>query len=348
MSKYEVQRQISWTESFWEWLLLQNDFKGAIKSHGYYRFHKDVLIDQYYKWLERERPQTDSIHSISTIKKTWPAASFGIERLSQTPKILNNNELYVVRAGGGNFVVFDMRDFLPPYLSLDWTEYSRAIEELPVRLPRGYQRLAIQFRTQWNEHTFIKALHFCGAFSLLVERLSRNHTTKYVTGPTGPIMLRFPFWMRRNGVNSDSTHRLVPFVHDGVVDLDECLYPKDTNAIIPIEAKLQHFPDLAWHKLTFPCYRFIGQPHFDSDEEESWRVPRAPALRSNDCKSQIAPVYCTYHAPTRQAILHLFPRVQLYSGKVPSLSTQKVHGVILNEKKQMLPAQTFRVDMSWI
>jgi hypothetical protein len=349
MSKCELQNQINPTISFWEWLLLQNDFKSQIKKLGYYQFNKDILIDRYYKWHGRqEHAGRRGIHSIPTSTKALSSASFGIERLSQTPKILNNNELCLIRAGGGNFIVFDMREFLPPFLSLNWTEYSGTVEKLPTRLPRGYQRLVEQFRTQWNEHTFIQALHFCGAFSSLVERISRHRTTKYVTGPSGPIISRFPFWMKKNGVNSGVSHRLVPFVYEGVVDLDECLYPRDTNIIIPIEAKLQPHPDLAWHKLAFPCYRFIDQPRFEAEDENS-SLPRIPALRSDKCTNQIVPVYCAYHTGTRQAIIHVFPKVLVYSGKLRVLSsTEKMRGLIINEKKQMVPAQTFSADMSWI
>jgi len=224
-----------------------------------------------------ENPNRDRLHSS-------PNVSFSFERLSQTPKTLNDDQLYLVRAGGGNVIVFDMREFLPPFMSLNWTEYSSATEELPLRLPREYRKLADHFRTQWNEKTLLRALHFCGAFSSLVARISKS-ASRYVTGPSGPMMSRFPFWMKRNGVRHKNSRQLIPFIYEGVVDLDESLYPQDTNLVLPIEAKLQHFHDLSWHKLAFPCFRYIHQPHFENYQAKaSSNLSPAQATRSRICR----------------------------------------------------------------
>jgi hypothetical protein len=337
--------QIAQRESFWEWLILQHDFKRAITISGYYSINKELLIPQYARWRDG---RTSAIASspANNITKNRPPLSV-IERLSQTPKILNNSELYLVRTGEGNLVVFDMRQFLPPFLSLNRMDFSGAVD-LPIRLPKGYQRFAWQFRTQWNETSFIRALHYCGAFSSLLHAISKHRTNKYVTGPSGPIMSRFYFWMRRNGVNSENSGRVEPFKFEGVVDLDECLYPLGTDMIIPIEAKLQLFPDLAWHKLAFPCNRLFGPTHFQGAvREQSAAV--AAALRRDNGKIRILPSFCWYSSATKQAMIHVFPQLQLYSGKTRAFSVEgKVQGVILNEKRQMVPEQTFRIDMSWI
>jgi hypothetical protein len=153
--------------------------------------------------------------------------------------------------------------------------------------------------------------------------------------------------MRRNGVNSENNSRLVPFVHEGVVDLDECLYPTGTNIVLPIEAKLQHFQDLSWHKLAFPCYRFISQPRI-TNGQKSCEGPDFADMRRDRSWRAVAAVYCAYDAKLRCAIIHAFPAVKVHSGKVHALSVEKVNGLILNEKSQMIPAQSFRVDMAWI
>jgi hypothetical protein len=159
-------------------------------------------------------------------------------------------------------------------------------------------------------------------------------------------MSLFPFWMRRNGVNSNNSRRLDPFVYRGVTDLDECLYAKDTDLVIPIESKMHHIPDLAWHKLAYPCYRFIGQPRFDAQSVVADSGTRM-TLRQEG-RRRVVPASCAYHAATRQAMIHVFPEVQLYSGRVRDLSSEKVQGMILNEQRQMAPAQTYTVDMGWI
>lgn len=333
---------------------MQKDLKKGIKNQGYYEFHKDIVINQHREWLEasNEKSAHDSGQgaSVSNANRHLPStSSFTTERLSQTPKFLNNNQLYLVKTGGGNYTIFDMREFLPPFLSLYGLDSSsQDVEDLPVRLPRnGYRNLAMSFGMQWNEHTFIRALHFCGAFSALVAKITKNRTRRYVAGPSGPITTRFPFWMK------SKTGRLVPFVHDGTADLDECLYPRGANTIIPIEAKLQHITDLSWHKLAFPCYRFINQPsdcHLQlkgEPVESQWTFP--PAVVVAQRRKNIIPVYCAYRANTREALIYVFPPVQTYNKKLSRAAGRvRVNGVVLNESRQMFPEKIFKVDLSWV
>jgi hypothetical protein len=117
--------------------------------------------------------------------------------------------------------------------------------------------------------------------------------------------------------------------------------------VLPIEAKLQHFQDLAWHKLAFPCYRFIAQPRL-KDGQKSWQKPEPAFMRSEKPWRVVSAVYCAYDAKLKCAIVHVFPTVRVHSGRVPALSVEKVNGIILNEKSQMIPTHSFKVDMSWI
>jgi hypothetical protein len=263
--------------------------------------------------------------------------NFDIERLSHTPKILNNNELYLVRLGKGEYVIFDMREFLPPFLSLSWIEQHKATE-LPTRLPAGYDRTTCHFQTQWNEHTFINALDSRGVFSSLVEIISRGRTKKYINGPSGPVASKFPFWMRRNGVNSRNPRKLVPFAYDGVVDLDKCLYPRDTSITIAIEAKATHITDLAWHKLSFPCHRFLEH---DSQIFKKGRSSKA---------GSIVPVYCAYDHHSREGMIYVFPPIKVHRGaRLGSFDgMEHTSGVILNDTRQMIPELTFKIDLSWV
>ena len=315
-------------DSFWDWLLRDPSLKSGIKKHGHYTINRDILAR---KWLARTRSL-----------KMPPLSAFGAERLSQTSRPMNDNELYLMKAGRGDFIVFDMRVFLPPFLSLNPAELNRG-EQLPIKLPAGYRQVAMHFRRQWNEQTFLKALHFCGAFSQLVYRLSRHRTHDYITGPSGPTLSCFPFWMKRNGVNAVN-HSLARFDYNGVVDLDDCLYVRESNLIIPIEAKMQYYQDLAWHKLAFPCYRFIPQPRLDNKVANTVDSRKATTCIDHCSKSCIMPAYCAYDASVKEAIIHLFPKILTCS----RAGIHNLKGIVLNDKERMTPTRIFRIDMSWI
>lgn len=279
---------------FWDLLITQRNFRRTISQKGYYEIFKEELIALFQSRMTYipggnssahssirsnfyAHGNVDSSHSSSarslqskrnvrrnnntTASRTRSvvlSSPLISERLSSTARVLGDKQLYSVRTGRGNFAIFDRLKFFPPFLALygqsSGIDFPPGTEELPIRLPPKYTDIARLFRQQWNEHTFLKALHFCGAFGSLVEKITRRGRG-YLSGPSGPMMSRFPFWMK-----GSQTGKLVPFVHEGNADMDECIYAKDSNTVIPIEAKLKHIPDLSWHKLAFPCYRFIKQP----------------------------------------------------------------------------------------
>jgi hypothetical protein len=164
--------------------------------------------------------------------------------------------------------------------------------------------------------------------------------------------------------------KLVPFVYEGITDMDDCLFAKDSDTIIPIEAKIKHIPDLSWHKLAFPCYRFIRRssnemlesPQGDrqlgrSNKEEKWKLffssdPLDLKPDSSDKLHKIIPVYCTcikeYDSWKRGAILYVFPKIATRAGRLPSLSWGEVRGLILNDEDTMKPEHIFRVDLGWL
>lgn len=388
---------------FWDMLLSQRNFRRAISQKGYYEICKEEVLALFpsrttytvgvHSSIRSKRAHTNNIdsrhsspaHSLRSRRNlrridntaTKPRAillppPFISERLSSIARALSDKQLYFVGTGRSNFAIFDKRKFFPPFLALygqsSGIDYPPGTEELPIRLPPEYRDIARLFRQQWNEHTFLRALHFCGAFGSLVEKIT-HRGRRYVSGPSGPMMSRFPFWMK-----SSETSNLAPFVHEGNADMDECLYVKDSNAVIPIEAKLKHIPDLSWHKLAFPCYRFISQPsnpvewlparrgaeHEDPlyNEQQKWKSMYSMdpvdwhGDKSKRKKPKIIPVYCTcfkhYDSWRRGAILYVFPQANIHSGKVPLLSTKKVSGVILNDRKQMVPARIFKVELSWL
>lgn len=251
-------------------------------------------------------------------KSPLPPFSTSFDFLSQMPVPLRERGLYVIRTGRGNCVIFDSRIFPFPFGGGICTK--PAIGEIAAKVPRGYRNLLYPQR-RINEQTFLRLLHFFGIFGQVVRHVSG--TTSYETGPSGHISCTFPFWMR-----DSRRKKLVEFHFEGISDLDECLYPRNTNVVMPIEAKIDESGtncDLGWHKLAFPCYRFINNPFISKGRD----------LR-------IFPLYCVYVPLTKRVEICVFPQVKIHKDRLGGFVKR---GLVLNEEKQFSPSKIFTVDL---
>ena len=246
--------------------------------------------------------------------------------------MLESNDLYLLPTGQGNCAVFDSNVFPLPYVKLNGLDSDAA--KLPIRTKNGFRNLVDSLSAHWNEQSFIRALHFCGAFANIVKKIC--NADRYECGPSGHIASCFPFWMK-----DAKRNKLVRFVYDGVADLDECLYPKDTDIVIPIEAKIYSgHTGLSWHKLAFPAYRFI-------DNSRAMRTFRTGSSISGiyNSKVRIVPVYCLYNPIIKRAYVYVFPRITT----VKCLNYDcPEYGIVLNEHAQMVPKSVFEVTMNWL
>lgn len=234
--------------------------------------------------------------------------------------------------GHGNCAIFDSNVFPLPYLKLNGLDSDAQL--LPVRIKSGFRNLVDSLSAHWNEQTFLRALHFCSAFKSIVKKLC--NVDCYECGPSGHLASCFPFWMKDKKRN-----KLVRFVYDGVVDLDECLYPKDQDIVIPIEAKIDNGHNgLSWHKLAFSAYRFI-------DNSKAMRTFRTgTSIRGiYNTKVKIIPVYCLFSPLIKRAYVYVFPKIttdQSLNYDCPE------YGVVLNECTQMAPKYVFEIRMDWL
>lgn len=328
----------------WEWLLTRKDFTKAISSEGFFEFEKSKIIEQFIDWK-------NAIYANHRIK--WRIGEFAppsnaslnvSECMSKTPDVLKDRDLYLMNSGRNWGIVFDSHRFFPPYLSLGSTAWSA--KRLPVDIGSGHDRLIHAFRSQWNEATFIKALHFCGAFSALIKNLCGAR--QYFSGPSGILPSKFPFWMikrKRSGKKA-----IAGFVYDGVVDLDECIYPKDRSGIvIPIEAKINHIPDIGWHKLAFPSYRFVEQKGNNSfqyrTECRSGVDPDSPDSTMHE--KRIIPVYCAADPFLKSAFVYVFRELKARKGPLGH-GPNGASGFVINDPLQLTPKSVYKVDLSWI
>jgi len=331
--------------SFWDWLLVQQDFIKSISRHGYYRLERMSVHSAYNGWRRGGKASFQS-HSGKRLSASFPSnaprhgngipASFSTDYYSRTPYSLKSNGLYVVPVGSGDCLIFDEKVFPRPYLKLHGL-YSDA-KKLAATTVRGFDSIIEALSFQWNEQSFLRALHFCGGLGGVVKKMFG--TASYHSGPSGAIRSSFPFWMkdiRRN--------KLVRFIFDGMADLDECLYVKHLDVVIPIEVKIDYdHEDLGWHKLAFPCYRFIDNSRAFADYRQGSSQGTCPSFVK---RTSIFPMYCAYSPPTQSALIYVFPEVKAscFSTDYGKKFVEK--GIILNNPKHLEPERVFEVDMKW-
>jgi hypothetical protein len=313
---------------FWEWLLLQKDVGKNIAKQGYYILEKTEVISKYTEWGKRKRQRYRQL-GINPLQYHVPSLSFDF--LSQLPRVLGTNDLYTVPLGHGDCAIFDGKIFPSPYLKLNGLDSDAIV--IPIRIKKGFRNLVDSLSVHWNEQTFLRALHFSGAFRSIIRKVC--NIERYELGPSGHISSSFPFWMKDARRN-----KLVRLVYDGVVDLDECLYPKCRNVVLPIEAKIDdEHHGLSWHKLAFPAYRFI-------DNSKAMRIFRTgSSIRGIYGRVRIVPVYCLYRPTIKRAYLYVFP--QIVTNRYLNYDRPE-YGIILNERKKMVPDMIFEVRLNWL
>lgn len=100
---------------------------------------------------------------------------------------------------------------------------------------------------------------------------------------------------------------------------------------MPIEAKICFKDGLGWHKLAFPCYRFVDNKR---------HVPGVTSAKFRDIR--IVPLYCVFDSQEVRAYIYVFPRVKVHE---QSYYDDIERGLILNDQKRFTPRKVFTVDM---
>ena len=141
--------------------------------------------------------------------------------------------------------------------------------------------------------------------------------------------------------------KLFRFVHDGVVDLDECIYPRNENVVFPVEAKIEcNHTDMSWHKLAFPCYRFIDNSLALRTYRTGSYYGALPRYARNN-KTKIIPIYCLFNPTVKTAYIYVFPEIRIVQVKRNDYRDVE-NGVILNDARQFKPTSVFQISMKRI
>jgi hypothetical protein len=336
--------------SFWEWLVLQSSFRSSILTQGYYELEKEEVSKAVAEWYENRKNDYGNLYHRYKFSR-YPAArksllafqSASFDFYSQTPEPLRRLRLFAIRTGKGNCVIFNSHVFPLPYGGpvLCSRYFTR---EFSTRIPRGYRNLVNSLPIQVNEQSFIKTLHFSGVFTELVRYICG--AKEYEIGPSGQLSSSFPFWMMK-GFSRKNNRRLERFMFEGTNDLDECLFPRSTDVIVPIEAKIDdgvHF-DLGWHKLAFPCYRFIdnSRPRPFLRDVAGGRRISGP---SGTNKMKIIPVYCLFVPWGKRTYIYVFPTIEIHKERYGYRNYDVEYGLVLNDVKQFTPRIVLSVEMN--
>ena len=234
------------------------------------------------------------------------AVYLSIDFWSKQSKILKDNDYYILRSGGGTFVILDKKQFPNAYLDLSISDYTEMETKEDPEFPELYKA----FRKEpgdrsKQENSALEHPRALGCYDKLVEGLFGN--VKWYVGPRGGKHSRFKVY-GKNQSNGDPA-----FLYDyaGPEELDYTIWTKD--CILLFEAKSlsrNEGLDVGWHKMAYPASRFSKINNYT-----------------------IKPIYFLKWGN----IIHLFvfPKFQFYND-----------GIIINDKKNQIPEKIFRIDYS--
>ena len=228
-----------------------------------------------------------------------------IDFMSKQPKILRDNHYYILRTGGGRFVILDETKFPNSYLDLSISDSIQLETKEDPEFPELYK----VFRKDVNdkskqENSALEFPNALGCYDLLIKKLFGN--VKWYVGPRGLKHSQF----RTHGKKSDEKITCL-YDYDGPEELDYTIWTKD--CILLFEAKVVEDEneglDIGWHKMAYPASRFSKIDNYTTKP-----------IYFLKCKN-------TIH-------LFVFPKFPFYND-----------GIIINDKKNQIPEKIFRIDL---
>ena len=228
-----------------------------------------------------------------------------IDFMSKQPKILRDNHYYILRTGGGRFIILDETKFPNSYLDLSISDSIQLETKEDPEFPELYK----VFRKDVNdkskqENSALEFPNALGCYGLLIKELFGN--VKWYVGPRGLKHSQF----RTYGKKPNDGIKLL-YDYNGPEELDYTIWTKD--CILLFEAKVvdreNEGLDIGWHKMAYPAARF--------SKINNYTIKPIYFLR---CKN----------------IIHLFvfPKFQFHND-----------GIVINDKKNQIPEKIFRIDL---
>ena len=270
-------------------------------------FLKEIDTNGFWKCETSVKKYASNLYKdVSEFKMPGSSADYvSIDFMSKQPKILRDKHYYILRTGGGRFIILDETKFPNSYLDLSISDSIQLETKEDPEFPELYK----VFRKDVNdkskqENSALEFPNALGCYDLLIKKLFGN--VKWYVGPRGLKHSEF----RTHGKKSDEKTTFL-YDYNGPEELDYTIWTKD--CILLFEAKVvdreNEGLDIGWHKMAYPAARF--------SKINNYTIKPIYFLR---CKN----------------IIHLFvfPKFQFHND-----------GIVINDKKNQIPEKIFRIDL---
>ena len=270
-------------------------------------FLKEIDTNGFWKCETSVKKYASNLYNdVSEFNMPGSSADYvSIDFMSKQPKILRDKHYYILRTGGGRFIILDETKFPNSYLDLSISDSIQLETKEDPEFPELYK----VFRKDVNdkskqENSALEFPNALGCYDLLIKKLFGN--VKWYVGPRGLKHSQFHMYGKKsNGEPTDLPD------YNGPEELDYTIWTKD--CILLFEAKVvdreNEGLDIGWHKMAYPAARF--------SKINNYTIKPIYFLR---CKN----------------IIHLFvfPKFQFHND-----------GIVINDKKNQIPEKIFRIDL---
>ena len=210
-------------------LTSEDSFVNQIQTRGYY------LSEMSYQKLIKK-------HGFSNSQNA--AGFLSLDFFSKQSKILREKNMYLLRTGKGNFVIFDEKKFPHSYLNLN-TNNSKKLEIDSS----GFPELIDAFDTR-QENAGLEQLNVLGVYDLLVKNLFGD--VEWKIGPRGNKTSSFPVYAKSNSGEVN-----LIYTYEGQEELDYTIWTRDHVLLFEAKSLKPNMGlDVGWHKLAYPASRF--------------------------------------------------------------------------------------------
>ena len=278
----------------WEDLLQKtintSEFLSEINTKGFWKCDDSVI-----KYAKKNGVELDSNAPNYVSLDFW----------SKQSEILKNNDYYILRSGGGTFVILDKKQFPNAYLDLSILDYTEMETKEDPEFPELYKAFRKESGDKSKQENYaLEHPRALGCYDKLIEGLFGN--VKWYVGPRGGKTSKFKVYGKKS-----NGEIIFLFDYSGQEELDYTIWTKD--CILLFEAKVVEHEneglDIGWFKMAYPACRF--------SKIDNYTTKPIYFLR---CKN-------TIH-------IFVFPKFQFHND-----------GVIINDEENQIPEKIFRIDL---
>ncbi len=212
------------------------EFLSEINTNGFWKCDDSVI-----KYAKKNGVELDSNAPNYVSLDFW----------SKQSEILKDNDYYILRSGGGTFVILDKKQFPNAYLDLSISDYTEMETKKDPEFPELYKA----FRKEpgdksKQENSALEHPRALGCYDLLIKELFGN--VRWYVGPRGGKTSKFKVYGKKS-----NGEIIFLFDYSGQEELDYTIWTKDS--ILLFEAKVMmdgEGLDIGWHKMAYPASRF--------------------------------------------------------------------------------------------